>query len=49
MVLSGINRTALGTKLLLMPVMASFVDCIRHKFVSHTEGTTLLFESEWLL
>ena len=28
MVRSGINRTAWGTKLFLMPVMASFVDCI---------------------
>ena len=28
MVLRGINRTAWGTRLLLMPVLASFVDCI---------------------
>ena len=28
MVLGGINRTAWGTRLLLMPVLASFVDCI---------------------
>ena len=28
MVLGGINRTAWGTKLLLMPVLASFVDYI---------------------
>ena len=28
MALSGINRTAWGTKLLLTPVLASFVDCI---------------------
>ena len=28
MVLRGINRTAWGTKLLLTPVLASFVDCV---------------------
>ena len=28
MVLRGINRTAWGTRLLLTPVLASFVDCI---------------------
>ena len=27
MVQSGINRTAWGTKLLLTPILASFVDC----------------------
>ena len=45
MVLSGINRTTRGTKLLLTPVLASFVYCIN---LCHTgtEGTALLFESE---
>ena len=28
MVLRGINRTAWGTRLLLTPVLASFVDCV---------------------
>ena len=45
MVPRGINRTVWGTKLLLTPVLASFVDCIS---LCHTEGTALLFESEWL-
>ena len=54
MVLRGIDKTAWGTKLLLTPVLASFVDCIS---LCHTLkaqnislcGTALLFESEWLL
>ena len=33
MVLRGINRTAWGTRLLLTPVLASFVDCVS---LSHT-------------
>ena len=47
MVLRRINRIAWGTKLLLTPVIASFVDCI--SLFCTLEGTALLFESEWLL
>ena len=47
MALGHVNRTAWGTKLLLMAVWASLVDCIQ--FMSLTEGTALLFKSEWVL
>ena len=47
MVLGRVNRTAWGTKLLLTAVWASLVDCTSPK--SLTEGTPLLFESEWVL
>ena len=48
MVLGCVNRTVLGTKLLLMAVLASLVDWI-YQFKSLTEGTALPFESEWVL
>ena len=47
MVLEGIHRAAWGTKLLLMAVLASLVDCI--SIILYTEGTALLFESKWEL
>ena len=58
MVLGRINRTAWGTNLLLTAVWASLVDCISschllpcelYQLMSLTEGTALLFESEWVL
>ena len=46
MVLGHVNRTTWGTKLLLTAVWASLG---LHQFMSLTEGTALLFESEWVL
>ena len=37
-----------STKLLLTAVLAHPVDCIS-SYHAHTEGTALIFESEWLL
>ena len=46
MVLGCINRTAWGTRLLLMAVWASLVVCISSW---HFQGTALPFESEWVV
>ena len=49
MVLGRINNTtAWGTKLLLTAVWASLVDFTSSRHAL-TEGTALLFESEWVL
>ena len=45
--LSGINRTAWGTRLLLMTVSAHPVDCTSSGPI--LKGTALLLESKWLL
>ena len=52
MVLWDINRIALGTKLFLM-YGSLRLPCGLYQTISiwyvHTEGTALLFESEWVL
>ena len=48
MVLGHVNRTAWGTKL-LAPHGSLGLPCGLYQFLSLTEGTALLFESEWVL
>ena len=47
MVLRGINRTAMGYQ--AAPHTSLGLLCGWYQFVSHTEDTVLLFESEYLL
>ena len=46
--LESINSIGWGTKLLLMAILASLVDCISLR-MSHTEGMAILFELKWVL